>query len=136
MKVFTYEFTVETRSQMEIVDITRDVEEAVARSGVRNGIAVIHLPHATAALVLNEYERGLVNDLIRLLREVFRPGGDWEHNLIDSNAHAHLASAFIGSSRVVPVINSRLARGTWQHVLLVELDGPRRRRVVVEVMGE
>ncbi len=136
MKVYVYEFTVKTRSRIEVVDITSFIEEAVAKSGIRNGIAVIHLPHATAALTLNEYERGLVNDMKKLITEIFRPDGNWEHNLIDNNAHAHLASAFIGSTRVIPVINSRLERGTWQHVLLLELDGPRTRRVIVEVMGE
>ena len=136
MRIHVEEFHVETREQIEVVDITGRVEEVVARSGVERGFAIIHLPHATAALMLNEYEPGLVKDFARLVRELFRPGGDWEHNRIDRNAHAHLASAIIGSTRVIPVIGSRLARGTWQNILLLELDGPRRRRVVVEVVGE
>ncbi len=136
MKIFLEEFTVETRSRIEVIDITDYVERLVAKSGIVNGIAVIHLPHATAALVLNEAEPGLMEDIVDLVKEVFKPDADWRHNRIDTNAHAHLASAFIGSTRVIPVKDSRLLRGTWQNILLLELDGPRRRRVVVQVMGE
>ncbi len=135
MKAVFAEFTVETRQRIEVVDITEMVERAVRESGVRDGVAVIHLPHATAALVLNEYEAGLVEDMVRLVTEIFRPGADWKHNLVDSNAHAHLASALIGSTRLIPVRGGRLLRGTWQNILLLELDGPRTRRVVVEVLG-
>jgi secondary thiamine-phosphate synthase enzyme len=136
VKVFLKEFTIETRSGIEVIDITDFVESAVRESGISNGLAVIHLPHATAALLVNEYEEGLVSDIVKLVRELFKPGGDWKHNIVDSNAHAHLASAFIGSTRVVPVINGELLRGTWQNILLLELDGPRKRRLVVEVLGE
>ena len=70
------------------------------------------------------------------MKEVFKPDGDWQHNIIDSNAHAHLASGFIGQTRILPIRDGQLVRGTWQNILLLELDGPRHRRVVVEVMGE
>ena len=121
---------------MEVVDITREVENIVIKSGIKNGVCIVHLPHATAALMLNEAETGLWHDYIRLVKEVFKPDGDWRHNLIDSNAHAHLASGFIGQTRVLPIKDGRIVRGTWQNILLLELDGPRHRRVVVEVMGE
>ncbi len=137
MKVFFKELVFSTRSRFEVVDITERVEALVAESGVSNGICVVHAPHATAAIVLNEHEAGLLADIIRLIRELFKPGGDWRHNMIDDNAHAHLASAVIGSTRVVPVKDGRLLRGTWQNILFIEMDGPRSyRRVVVEVMGE
>jgi len=137
VKVFFKELVFSTRSRFEVVDITERVEALVAESGVSNGICVVHAPHATAAIVLNEHEAGLLADIIRLIRELFKPGGDWRHNMIDDNAHAHLASAVIGSTRVVPVKDGRLLRGTWQNILFIEMDGPRSyRRVVVEVMGE
>ena len=137
MKVHVEEITVSTGSRFELVDITGRVEEAVARSGVKNGFCLVFAPHATAAIIANEHERGLLEDMVELLREVFKPERAWRHNRIDDNAHAHLASALIGAARVFPVMGGRLVRGTWQNIFLVEMDGPRsRRKVVVEVMGE
>ncbi len=136
MKVHIEEFHVSTRPGMSVVDITSRVEEAVARSGVRNGMCLVFVPHATAAIIANEAEPGLTEDYIDLIRELFKPGGPWRHNMIDNNAHAHLASAVIGPSRIFPVIDGRLVRGTWQNIMLLELDGPRHRRVIVEVIGE
>ncbi|MEM4445538.1 MAG: secondary thiamine-phosphate synthase enzyme YjbQ, partial [Thermofilum sp.] len=106
-------------------------------SEVKNGICVVHAPHATAAVILNEHESGLIRDILNKLRELFPPDAEYMHNRIDDNAHAHIASALLGSSKVLPVVNSRLVRGTWQNIFLVELDGPRNRReVVVQVLGE
>ena len=136
MKVFFKELRVSTTSRFEVVDITYEVESAVKESGVNNGIAVVHAPHATAAVILNEAESGLMKDYIELVKQLFKPDAPWRHNVIDNNAHAHLASAVIGSTRVIPVREGRLLRGTWQNIMLLELDGPRVRRVVVEVMGD
>jgi len=136
LKIYFSEFGVTTSSRIEIVDITSEVENVVARSGIKNGVCIVHLPHATAALMLNEAETRLWQDYLRLVKEIFKPDWDWQHNIIDSNAHAHLASGFIGQTRILPIKDGRLVRGTWQNILLLELDGPRHRRVVVEVMGE
>jgi len=125
---------VRSRERIQVIDITEYVEAAVRRSGISEGICLVHLPHATAALVANENERGLINDIIKKIREDFMREG-WEHDKIDDNAHAHLASSFIGSSRAFPVSSGRVLRGTWQSILLIELDGPRERDVVVTVVG-
>ncbi len=136
MKAHYGEFSVSTSRRIEVVDITSSVEEIVADSGITNGLCVIAVPHATAAIIVNEYESRLVEDYIQLITQVFKPDYSWKHNTIDNNAHAHLASAIIGSSKTIPVRNGKLTRGTWQNIMLLELDGPRRRRVVVEVLGE
>ncbi len=137
MKVFFKEFTISTSERFQVINITSYVEEAVKESGIRNGICLVFVPHATAAIIANEYEPNIVSDYIELIRQVFKPDYEWKHNRIDNNAHAHLASAVIGPSRIFPVREGRIVRGTWQEILLVELDGPRpRRRVIVEVMGE
>jgi len=125
---------VRSRERIQVIDITEYVEAAVRRSGISEGICLVHLPHATAALVANENERGLINDIIKKIREDFVREG-WEHDKIDDNAHAHLASSFIGSSRAFPISSGRVLRGTWQSILLIELDGPRERDVVVTVVG-
>ena len=137
MKVHVETITLSTSRRFELVDITRKVEEIVRRSGVRNGMCLVFAPHATAAIVANEHEAGLVQDILEAIKEHFPPSKPWRHNIIDDNAHAHIASAFIGADRVFPVINGELVRGTWQNIFLVEMDGPRSvRRVVVTVMGE
>ncbi len=126
-----------SRRQVEVIDITSDVEEVVNESGIRNGFIIVFAPHATAAVILNENESGLLKDIEDKILELFPRSGNYRHNLIDDNANSHLASAFLGQGKVIPLINGSLVRGTWQNILLVELDGPRAiRRVIVEVIGE
>jgi len=137
MKFFVKELDYSTRSRVEVIDITSDVEGVVRESGVRNGIVLVFAPHATAAVVLNEAEEGLMRDIVNKILELFPREGNYAHNLIDDNANSHLASAFLGQGKVIPLVNGSMVRGTWQNILLIELDGPRaRRRIVVEVIGE
>jgi len=134
-KVYSEEFYVSTKNRFEVVNISSKVEEVVRKSGISNGIALVFLPHATAALIANEYEPRIVSDYIEWVKKNIPPDAPWRHNEIDNNAHAHIASAIIESSRIFPVINGRLVRGTWQEIMLLALDGPRNRRVVVQVLG-
>jgi secondary thiamine-phosphate synthase enzyme len=136
LKVRFSDFSVSTRSRFELVDITRQVEAAVSASKIEDGLCLVYAPHATAAIIANEHEAGLLSDILAKLKDLFPEGAGYLHDRIDDNAHAHLASAFIASSRVFPVRGGRLVRGTWQNIMLVEADGPRTRRVLVEVLGE
>jgi secondary thiamine-phosphate synthase enzyme len=137
MNVYLKELSFSTKKRRELVDITGQVEKIVYESGVRNGMCLVYAPHATIAIVVNEHEAGLMNDIIAKIEKDFPSGSGWLHDKIDDNADAHLASAFIGSSRIFPVVNGRLVRGTWQNIFVLELDGPRpTRRVLVEVIGE
>ena len=138
MKVVVKEITLSTQSRFQLIDITSEVESIVEKSGVKNGIALVFAPHATAAIIANEHESGLINDIIDKVKEFTEPGSSkWRHNIIDDNAHAHIGSALFGAERVFPVVNGKLIRGTWQNIFLLEMDGPRsRRRVYVVVMGE
>jgi len=136
MRTWSKELSFSTREQREIVDLTDQILEAVRQSGIKNGLFVVQLPHATAALVLNEGEEGLKQDLLERLDAIVPVQGGYEHDRIDDNAHAHLKSALIGSSVVLPIVDGRVVRGTWQSFLVVEQDGPRRRKLVIFVMGE
>ncbi|MEJ2775579.1 secondary thiamine-phosphate synthase enzyme YjbQ [Sulfolobaceae archaeon RB850M] len=137
MKVYFHEIYVSSSKRFELIDITEKVEEGVRMSGIKNGICLVFAPHATAAIVANEHERGLMEDILTKIKEFVEPDRRWNHNLIDDNAHAHIGSAIIGADRVFPVRNGELIRGTWQNIFLVELDGPRReRQVIVEVLGD
>ena len=125
------ELTFKTHDKIELIDITERVEEIVEKSNVSDGICVIHAPHATAAIILNENEPGLLSDIKSYIFDEFF-SRDYAHNQIDNNGAAHLASVVIGSTKVIPIKDGRLLRGTWQDILFVELDGPRSlRRVVV-----
>jgi len=136
LKVHFSDFSVSTRSRFELVDITEQIEAAVSASKIGHGLCLVYAPHATAAIIANEHEAGLLSDILAKLRGLFPEGAGYLHDRIDDNAHAHLASAFLASSRVFPVRGGRLVRGTWQNIILVEADGPRNRRVLVEVLGE
>lgn len=110
---------------------------AAQESDIENGILVAQLPHATAMLVLNESERGVKQDILDKLDDFAPPRDGYRHDRIDNNADAHIKAAFVGSSRVLPVINGKIVRGTWQSFLVIEQDGPRsRRKLVVFMMGE
>jgi len=130
-----FDIKFETARKIQLVDITREVERYVDKSAVANGLCVIHAPHATAAIILNEAESGLVRDIEKKIAEMFK--GKYEHDHIDDNAAAHIASAFMKSSIMIPIKEGHMIRGTWQNILFVELDGPRSsRNVVVEILGQ
>jgi secondary thiamine-phosphate synthase enzyme len=137
VKVYVEEFHVATKSREEVVVITAQVERIVERSGVKNGLALIYVPHATAVVTANENEPRLKEDILNKVRALFPRGAGYRHDEIDDNANAHLANIFLGFHVVMPVVNGRLRRGTWQDLMLIEMDGPRSRRdVVVVVIGE
>lgn len=83
--MFRRSFHVQTKSRFEVVKITENVEEIVHESGIREGFALVFVPHATAALILNEYEPRIVEDYITWIKRVIPPGGGWRHDEIDSN---------------------------------------------------
>jgi secondary thiamine-phosphate synthase enzyme len=137
-KLFHFEeISFSTREKFELVDLTREVEEVVRRAGIRNGIVVLQLPHATASLMMNENESGLKEDILRQVGKLIPERAAYQHDRIDDNAHAHIKSAVIGTSIVLPLVNGKLVRGTWQNIFAMEQDGPRgNRRLVVLVLGE
>jgi secondary thiamine-phosphate synthase enzyme len=138
VKVYYEVLKLNTTSRFQLLDITGDVENTVKRSSIRNGIVVVYAPHATASIIVNEHEPGLLEDILEKVKEFTEPGSSkWRHNRIDDNAHAHIGSALFGSSRVFPVVNGRVVRGTWQNIFFLEMDGPRSaREVTVLVIGE
>lgn len=123
------DFFVQTKERAEIVDITDIVEDALTGK-LKEGICIVHAPHATAGIIINEYEPNLERDFLKFFAQ-FVPKGNYEHNRIDDNAEAHMLSAFFGSGKTVPIVDGKLALGTWQRILLCEFDGPRRRRIIV-----
>lgn len=128
-------FSVRSRSRVEPIDISGEVAEAVRESGVAEGIVCVSTSHTTAALYVNENERGLRRDVVTMAERLLDLGGSYEHNRVDSNAEAHLAATLIGNSVVLPVSGGRPELGTWQRLFFLELDGPRTRTVRVNVVA-
>jgi secondary thiamine-phosphate synthase enzyme len=128
----------ETPGNGHIVDITPGVESVLGTSGVDRGVVTVFATGSTVAVTTMEYEPGGVHDLQALLDRLIPRGAEYEHNRRnhDTNAHAHLRAAVIGPSESIPVVDGRLALGTWQQVVLIDFDDrPRRRTVTVQVLS-
>jgi secondary thiamine-phosphate synthase enzyme len=127
------EFSIRTRKTQEMIDITAQVAEVVRRAGAASGLCAVYVPHATAAIVINENaDPNVCQDILDALGRMV-PEGAWRHDRIDHNAAAHIKATILGPSETVPVEAGRLRLGTWQSIMLVEFDGPRDRAVIVAV---
>ena len=129
-----------TRGNGHIVVLTEDVQDAIRTSGIRTGQATLMVVGSTAALTTLEYEPGLVeHDLVEALERIAPIDGEYVHEETwhDDNGHSHVRAALIGTSLALPVVDGRAPRGTWQQVVLVDLDTrPRERTVVLTVVGD
>lgn len=127
--------TLELRSHRrnEWIDITRSVQEAVARSGIRNGLCVLFVPHTTAAVTVNEgADPSVRQDILDHLASAAPQTRAYAHT--EGNADAHIKAALIGPSESLLVEDGRLVLGTWQSIFFCEFDGPRNRRVFLRMI--
>jgi secondary thiamine-phosphate synthase enzyme len=127
---------VETRGDCDVIEIGAEVTRAVAAAGVADGQALVFVRGSTAAIATMEFEPGGVRDLREMLERLIPTEGDYEHNRLnhDTNSHAHQRATVIGPSEAVPILDGRLATGTWQQIVLIDFDDrPRERTVVIQV---
>lgn len=133
-KVFNTRISFATKGEIEFIDLTDRVREAVTKSGVRNGIVHVFAPHATGVIVLTENEDGLLQDIRRFLEVSVPRDKNYRH---PSNAHAHLRSVLLPPDKTLPVVDGNVEFGTWQSLMFVETDVyPRKRTVIIQTMGE
>lgn len=128
----------DTPGNGHIVDITAGIASVVRTAGVDRGVVAAFATGSTVAITTMEYEPGGVHDLQALLDRLIPAHGDYEHNRLnhDTNSHAHLRAALIGPSETIPLVEGRLALGTWQQVVLIDFDDrPRSRTVTVQVLS-
>ena len=126
--------TVSTRSRTELVDMTSQIQDVVRESGLSEGICGIYVPHTTAGLLINEgADPSVQRDILAQLERMVPRDGDYRH--LEGNSDAHVKASLVGSSQIVFVEEGRLVLGTWQTIYFAEFDGPRRRKVLVRVMG-
>ncbi|BCO30730.1 hypothetical protein TspCOW1_08330 [Thiohalobacter sp. COW1] len=140
-----FQLQLSTSAGISLHDVTPQIRDCLADSGIGNGFVTVTSRHTTTALTINENEARLLEDVKAFFTRLVPPGDEYLHNDIQlrdcppdepENAHSHLVAMLLGSSEVVPVSEGRLVLGQYQSVLLVELDGPRERTVAVQVVGE
>lgn len=137
MKTATEYLWFETKKRRDLVRITDPVAEVVARSKIREGLALVSAMHITAGVFVNDDEPGLWQDIWEWLEKLAPEGSDYQHHRTgEDNGDAHLKSLLIHHQVVVPVTKGILDLGTWQQIFYAEFDGQRRKRVIVKAMGE
>ena len=136
MKIIQEDFRVSTKSRNQMIDITSQVSEVVGQSGITDGDAIVYCPHTTAAITINENaDPSVPHDILLTLEQLLpqhRPG--YRHS--EGNSDAHCKSSMIGCSEQILIKGGALQLGTWQGIFFCEFDGPRSRRVVVQVRGQ
>jgi secondary thiamine-phosphate synthase enzyme len=136
MKTHTEELTVRTHQHSEMLDLTGEVRGVLARSQVREGTLIVHVPHTTAGVTINENaDPDVCHDVLAAL-ETAVPWRQGFYRHCEDNSAAHVKSSMMGCSQTLLVSDGRLVLGTWQGVYFCEFDGPRSRRAIVRVTGE
>jgi secondary thiamine-phosphate synthase enzyme len=142
MKVYSTSFTLSTDERTEVSDVTKLVRDAIQQFPISTGIALINTLHTTCALFINEFQSALIDDLKDLIERLVPERGGYRHDdprVSDcerGNAHSHLRAALIGRSIAVGINNTELTLGRFQSIIFAELDGPRRREISIQVIGE
>jgi secondary thiamine-phosphate synthase enzyme len=139
MAVITSSISLSTRGNADMIDITDQVQQSVAESGLSNGIVTVFCPSSTSGLTTIEYESGCLSDLKRLFDQLAPPEQHYQHDYKwgDGNGHSHVLAALLKASFTVPFVSGRLTLGTWQQMIYVDFDNRSwRRELVVQVMGE
>ncbi|MBI5228381.1 YjbQ family protein [Candidatus Micrarchaeota archaeon] len=137
MKSKTVYLTFNTKNKIEIVRITDQVNEAIAASGVKEGLVLLNPMHITAAVIVNDDESGLHSDYLRILEQLVPYRADYRHNDTgEDNAASHIWRQLIGHQVVMAITNGHLDLGTWEQIFYFEFDGQRNKRVLVKIIGE
>ena len=127
-------YKIQTTKPQQFIEITDKVAEELKNSNVRDGIAVIFVPHTTAGVTINEYaDPDVVRDIISVLDKTFPVYGEYRH--LEGNSHAHIKASLMGSSCTVIIQDGKLCLGTWQGIYFCEFDGPRKRKFYVKIIA-
>jgi len=127
------QISVSTNKRNEFVDVTGEVSNAVKESGVKEGCVHLYVPHTTAAVTINEnYDPSVKSDILNKLSDVIPAGAGYAH--AEGNADSHIKASIIGSSEFIPVTGGDIDLGRWQGIFFCEFDGPRSRRMLIEVI--
>ena len=138
MKSYRKEIWMFVDKRRDFVNITSEVENCVVESGIKEGLCLVNPMHITASVFINDDEQGLHQDFERWLEKLApeKPYAQYAHNGFEDNADAHLKRQIMGREVVVAVTNGRVDLGTWEQIFYGEVDGKRRKRVLVKIIGE
>ena len=139
MSTFNDEIKIKTNGEVDIIDITGQIQDIIKKSKIKNGIACIFVPGSTGSITTIEYEPGLKKDFPRVLQKIAPKGEHYDHHETwhDDNGHSHVRASLMGPSLAIPLIDGRLIHGTWQQIVFVELDtSPRNRNLIVQIVGD
>ena len=130
------EFTFSTTRKQEIIDVTENVKKIVEQSGLSEGACLVYVPHSTAAIIINEnWDPSVCEDVLSSLSRMVPKNAGYKHDKVDENAAAHVKSAILGPSETIAFVDKKLVLGRWQAIMFCEFDGPRKRRVIVQLTG-
>ena len=131
----TTSFDVKTGARDDLIDITRQVQQAVRDAGVRSGSVTVYVPHTTAGVTINENaDPDVIHDVLKAL-DVAVPWRQGFYRHGEGNSAAHVKSSMVGCNTTVPIVDGQMTLGTWQSIFFCEFDGPRTRRCLVTVTG-
>lgn len=136
MKFLTEYLTFHTDEKRTYINITREVEKAMQKSGIREGMILVSAMHITAGVYVNDAESGIIKDIDNMLERLAPFDNYHHHRTGETNGDAHLKSILVHHQVMIPVTDGRLDFGTWQQVYYAEFDGRRNKRVLIKVMGE
>jgi len=137
MKSHTEYLWFNTKNKVEFINISGTVEDALAKSGIREGFAMVSAMHITASVFVNDAESGLLEDIKEWAEKVAPFNINYRHHRTgETNGDAHLKNLLIGHEVMIPVTEGRLDFGPWQQVYYAEFDGQRRKRVIIKIIGE
>jgi secondary thiamine-phosphate synthase enzyme len=139
MSIITKTIAVSSNGENDIIDITHQTDEIIKSSRLQDGIVAIFVPGSTAAVTTIEFEPGLKKDFPKMLARIAPSTIEYEHDNTwhDGNGHSHVRASLIGPSLTVPFKNKSLMLGTWQQIVLLEMDTrPRERNIVLQMIGE
>lgn len=138
MKSYTEHLIFNTKKQIEFINITDKVEEAVKKSGVKEGLCLVNAMHITASVFINDEEEGLKNDFKEWLEKLAPTDpSKYRHNLTgEDNGHAHLKRTVMGREVVVAITNGKLDFGPWEQIFYGEFDGQRPKKLMIKIIGE
>jgi secondary thiamine-phosphate synthase enzyme len=138
LKVISKTIQLSSKGQDDVIDITKQVSNIVKDSNIENGTVTIFVAGSTAAVTTIEYEPGLINDFPEMLSRIIPKNIQYEHDNTwhDGNGHSHVRASLVGPSLTVPIINGKLTLGTWQQIVLLEMDTrPRNRNLILQIMS-
>ena len=137
MKSYTEEIWFNTSNRQEFINITSQVEQAVEKSEIQEGLCLVNAMHITASVFINDNESGLHRDFMKWLEKLAPYGKDkYDHNVGEDNGDAHLKRTVMGREVVVAITEGELHFGPWEQIFYGEFDGKRRKRVLIKIIGE